>query len=352
MKAKPEEQKSPFLQQDIDQLLDLRPRSLRTLSALKSHLQASENEAWLSDYNVFKGQCMFPQRGTISVKDGRLDQKQKERVKKEAKRASFAARNSGDFPEATTNITAESSTPRTTLSHIKEENILPRSPRQSALAAQIKCGSDATVDEVEEAEWELPYREQRRLRKRPDTITLTLPAQNLPSVLAKTSIVTKTSSRHELKIMSTVVKAGGADIYDTNLSTTTIWRRRRSEVASSADAIRDRVRKYVQSVTNKETDFVVLHFDGKIIQYISGECDDRLAICMSVPNYIPGQFLASPTMPNGEGVSMANVLKTTVSEFGLISKIEALVFDTTASNTGVWKGSATRLEKIIGKSLL
>ena len=152
--------------------------------------------------------------------------------------------------------------------------------------------------------------------------------------------------------MSIIVKAGGGDIYDTNLSTTTIWRKRRSEVASSADHIREKVRKYAQSVTNKETDFVILHFDGKIIQYVSGECDDRLAICMSVPNFIPGQYQASPVLPDGKGLSMANMLNNTVTKFELISKVEALVFDTTASNTGIWKGSSTHFEKMLGKSLL
>ena len=99
-------------------------------------------------------------------------------------------------------------------------------------------------------------------------------------------------------------------------------------------------------------DFVVIHFDGKIIQYMCGETQDRLAICMSVPNYIPGQFLASPAISSGTGASMADCINNTVNNFGLTSKIEALVFDTTASNTGVWKGSTTRFEKMLGRAIL
>ena len=121
-------------------------------------------------------------------------------------------------------------------------------------------------------------------------------------------------------------------------------------MTSTANNIRERVKKYASSET--EHDFVVLHFDGKIIQYISGHCEDRLAICISVPNYITGQFLASPAMPSRTGIAMANSLNKTVSDFGLTSKVEAFVFDTTASNTGIWKGSVSRFEKMLHKAVL
>ena len=110
-------------------------------------------------------------------------------------------------------------------------------------------------------------RAKRRLQQQPDTITLTLPAQKLPSVFAKTSVVTKNSGRQELKILSTLIKEGGGDINDTSLSLSTIQRQPRSEISRNANDICENVKAYAGSET--DNDFVVLHFDGKIIQYIS-----------------------------------------------------------------------------------
>ena len=158
---------------------------------------------------------------------------------------------------------------------------------------------------------------------RPETVTLVLPAQKLPSVMAKTSVVTRTSGRHELKIMSTLIKSGGAEINATNLSLSTIQRQRRSEISASANSICKGIIDYAVSET--EHDFVVLHFDGKIIQYVSGDTEDRLAIGISVPNFMKGQFLASPAMPSGKGASMANCVEQTVSKFNLTPKIEHVI---------------------------
>ena len=356
--ASDEQRRSTSFQNDLNKLLDIRPRSLQTLSALKSHLQSSGNADWLSDYNFFKGQCLFPQKNTMSpTVDGVMQKKLKQKTVREAKNHLFAQKNAGDFTGGTSTIVRPTDTLPSSTSGVNEESILPCVPRKAAELAREKNNTLlkedqqlATGVEVEEPEWELPPREKRRLRKRPETITLTLPAKELPTVLAKASVVTKTSVRHELKIVSTVVKAGGGDINDTSLSTSTIWRQRRCEVTSTANDIRERVKKYASSET--EHDFVVLHFDGKIIQYINGDCDDRLAICISVPNHITGQFLASPAMPGGTGLAMANSLNKTVSDFGLTSKVEAFVFDTTASNTGIWKGSVSRFEKMLQKVVL
>ena len=73
---------------------------------------------------------------------------------------------------------------------------------------------------------------------------------------------------------------------------------------------------------------------------------------MSVPNKVSGQFLASPAIPSGSGENMSNSLRKTVDAFGLLPNVEALVFNTTASNTGVWRGATSRFEKSLGRSVL
>ena len=55
------------------------------------------------------------------------------------------------------------------------------------------------------------------------TVSLTLAAQEIPSIMANTNTVTKTSARQELRLLSTLLnKAGGADIIDSRLSNTVI----------------------------------------------------------------------------------------------------------------------------------
>ena len=344
-----EEKKSRKFQKYLDTLLDFRPRSESKLSLLKSFLKSSGNADWLRDYEFFKGQCKFPQTTQMSSTiDGVLKAKERKNLQKKQKYQLYAEKNRTDFS------TSETITPRQTKARdmhgIDRQNILSTSRKLNSTPSQTKeipqvneCSSE------EDEEWELPVRVKRRLRKRPDKITLTFPAKTLPTVLAKTSIVTKTSASHELKIWTNLIHSGGGSLGDTSLSLSTIRRQRRSEVSASAMNIRERVKDYARSKT--ENDFVVLHFDGKIIHYITGEEDDRLAVCISVPNMIPGQFLASPGMPDGKGKTMSTNLNNVIEEFGLTPKVEALVFDTTASNTGVWRGATSLLEKTLGRAM-
>lgn len=59
-------------------------------------------------------------------------------------------------------------------------------------------------------------------------------AKKLPTLIAKTSVVTKTSTRQELKFMSTIFKACGGDINEASISQATIWRQRKTEVTAAA----------------------------------------------------------------------------------------------------------------------
>ena len=358
--ATEEDRKCENFQRNLNTLSDLRPKSLQTLSSLKSYLMSSGNPDWLRDYEFFKGQCSFPQTGTLGPRDGCLKKKLQRKSIRDAKSRAFAEKNA-NAPSVSLSTATATSVRRSgsSTAGMSEANILPSGSRRCAISAIAKnrelMGEEQATDAdtepaVDDNQWDLPVRAKRRLRQRPKTVTLVLPAQKLPSVMAKTSVVTRTSGRHELKIMSTLIKSGGADINDTNLSLSTIQRQRRSEISASANSICKRIIEYAVSET--ENDFVVLHFDGKIIQYVSGDTEDRLAIGISVPNFIKGQFLASPAMPSGKGASMANCVEETANKFHLTSKIEALVFDTTASNTGIWKGATTRVEKMLRRAVL
>ena len=60
---------------------------------------------------------------------------------------------------------------------------------------------------------------------------------------------------------TTIIQAGGASINDVSQSVSTIFRQRRSTIASKAQDIRKEI-----TGNSKTTRFLVIHYDGKIIQ--------------------------------------------------------------------------------------
>ena len=167
--------------------------------------------------------------------------------------------------------------------------------------------------------------------------------------MACASTATKTSIRHEFKLISTLLKAGGADIHEASLSVSTIYRQRRKEVQVQAGLIKEKIKQFGSDHSDA---FLVLHWDSKIIRLLDGDKEDRLAIALSAPNVVPGQFLGSPVVPDGTGLSMSNAVYDLGVQYGLIERVRAVVFDTTASNSGCWKGSVTLFEKRLGRSIL
>jgi hypothetical protein len=57
-------------------------------------------------------------------------------------------------------------------------------------------------------------------------------------------------------------------------------------------------------------------------------------------------------MPNSTGSSQHDAVVNLLKEWKAIDNVIGLVFDTTASNTGRIKGSATAIQKKMGRSLL
>ena len=85
---------------------------------------------------------------------------------------------------------------------------------------------------------------------------------------------------------------------------------------------------------------------------MDGKTEDRLAIAVSSPCNLSGQFIASPAIAEGTGDTMAKCVFKIMNDFELIESVGALVFGTTASNTGQWRGSATLFEVMLQRSLL
>ena len=216
-----------------------------------------------------------------------------------------------------------------------DDNMILSDPRDSVENIALKKAADPLYIP--------PVRYEKEQTKRPEFVTLNLPTRAIPEVLAKTNTATQTSPRVELKQTATLLQAGGASINDVTLSTSTIRRKRKRTVSGKAKNIKDDFEK---------PDYGVAHFDGKIVQYANGKTEDRLAVVMSAPTKFDRQFLGSPVIPNGTGTAQAAAIRAVLTLWGLLACVVAMVFDTTASNTGWIRGAATILEQILRRPVI
>ena len=96
----------------------------------------------------------------------------------------------------------------------------------------------------------------------------------------------------------------------------------------------------------------LLHWDGKLLPNIVDGKDkvDRIAILISSGGI--EKLLAVPMIPRGTGKAQAEVCLKTLDEWGLKNQLRGLVFDTTASNTGLVSGACTLIEEAVNRPLL
>lgn len=95
----------------------------------------------------------------------------------------------------------------------------------------------------------------------------------------------------------------------------------------------------------------VVHWDGKMLPELTGrEKVERIPIIIS---YSDGeQLLGVPKVVASTGVEISRATFNMLTEWGISDKIVAACFDTTASNSGRFNGSAVLLEQLLERSLL
>lgn len=77
---------------------------------------------------------------------------------------------------------------------------------------------------------------------------------------------------------------------------------------------------------------------------------DRLPVILS--NGDTEQLLGVPGLQSGTGKQQASAVCETLAEWGLQNYVKALVFDTTATNTGSFSGACVLIEHFLEKELL
>ena len=152
------------------------------------------------------------------------------------------------------------------------------------------------------------------------------------------------STRERTMFMAAVIKDGGGKLDDYTISqasTLRVSKAGRSQMASE-----------IQS-NFKVPKFISVHWDGKILLNKEGTKDNRVAVVITGhPNIQEGKILGISTVQEGTGYCEAHEIFAKLKKWDCLSNVLALVFDTTSSNSGKWKGACVILEQLLRRKIL
>jgi len=156
---------------------------------------------------------------------------------------------------------------------------------------------------------------------------------------------TKTTPREAMHIVAPALRAAGVDIDTLSLSTSSIYRARKTVRTSLAQTQKE---QFVPTTP------LIAHFDGKLLPDNDGRTDelvDRMPIVVSGLNV--EKLLAIPKLPVSTGELMGNAVVQTLQDWKDVPYwLAGLCFDTTSSNTGVNTGAITIIQRAFDKRLL
>ena len=176
----------------------------------------------------------------------------------------------------------------------------------------------------------------------------TMVTLEFPRALMKSEEICSAADRLSLSdnqttaIVAAVLKAGGADLNNFKLSTSTT---RRNRINSRYCLSQSHMSNFRHSAPK----YCALHWDGKLLRDVLGMKEgavESLAVLVSgSPEYEEGKLLGVPCIERSTGTSQSAASYDLLTTWGLTENVVALVFDTTASNSGVHKGAAKLLEE-------
>ena len=89
------------------------------------------------------------------------------------------------------------------------------------------------------------------------------------------------------------------------------------------------------------------HWDEKFCKTVLGQefGQGHIAVLLSGEKYEEGILVEMSGLPDGEGMTLANVCYEAILKCRCQENVKVMVFDTTSSNTGIHRGGATILER-------
>ena len=160
--------------------------------------------------------------------------------------------------------------------------------------------------------------------------------------LAATLDRTKLSDRKATFMIAAKARSLGKDVQEFTINRSSIRRARL------------RLRQDISNRLKDNFDLgtpLTVHWDGKLLPDLPGkELVDRLPVLVSGLNTL--QLLGVPKLVSGTGEAQAAAVHQLFEDWGLKHIVQALCFDTTATNTGQVNGVCALLESKLDRSLL
>ena len=167
---------------------------------------------------------------------------------------------------------------------------------------------------------------------------------DIAGAIASTGDRLNISCRQRTMIASSVVKAVGVSVHDTNISRTTVWRKSRENRITSADKIKQDFVK---------PKYLTVHWDGKIMKLRKGVTSDRCCVYVAAagPDKVQ-KLLGVPDLPRGTGAAQKKAVTELLESWNISKEVSGLVFDTTSSNSGIDNGACVLIEQYLQRAIL
>src|SRR6218665_3325061 len=168
---------------------------------------------------------------------------------------------------------------------------------------------------------------------------------------AKTNIFTpsltaaKLSDRNATYVLAAAAHSLGHNVKDLHINRSSVHRERERYREEIGKNLKDQFKA-------TPTSSLVVHWDGRLLQDLTGkELVDRLPVILSGLGV--SQLLGVPKLHGGgTGEAQATAVAQLLQEWGVVDRVSAMCFDTTASNTGRRNGACVLLEQKLEKDLL
>lgn len=126
----------------------------------------------------------------------------------------------------------------------------------------------------------------------------------------------------------------------------------RSSIKRAREKCREKLSETIKSnFLNINHQYCVVHWDSKLLPGLTGrDTVDRLPVIITAPKV--EQLLGVPQLSSGKGNEICSAVYNTLNDWCLLDKVEAFVFDTTASNSGRLNGACILLEQKLNRNIL
>ncbi|XP_065679431.1 uncharacterized protein LOC136093970 [Hydra vulgaris] len=151
------------------------------------------------------------------------------------------------------------------------------------------------------------------------------------------------------KVTSAILTEAGVDLTDIHCSKSTAFRKMKLANENISTLAKEDVKKAIEASPYP----CIIHFDGKTLYEINAGKKfkiDRLAVLVNIEGET--QLLGVPPLTSSSGEDQYTSVMNVLKEYKLESKVGGLCFDTTASNTGIKKGSVVKISNNLNKYLL